>query len=153
MDYDYSSYSNYSSPPPNPVVMLVMSVIWLLFAIVFIAASWKIFTKAGKPGWASIIPIYNAIVLMQIVQKPWPLLFLLFVPFINIIFSAVLAVWLAQAYGRSTLFGILLLWLFPIGYLILGFGSSAYALGKSQSPTKSEPQKPEPPPTAAPIKS
>jgi hypothetical protein len=58
-------------------------IIWLISVI----GMWKIYEKAGKPGWAAIVPIYNIIVLLEIIGKPvwWLLLFL--VPCVNIIFA------------------------------------------------------------------
>ena len=59
----------------------------LVVAAVMIAAMWKVFTKAGKPGWASLIPIYNMIVLLDIAGKPawWIVLFI--IPIVNFVFA------------------------------------------------------------------
>ena len=61
------------------------AIVGVLVAILVIAGMWRVFTKAGKPGWAALIPIYNLIVLLQIVGKPawWLLLFL--IPGVNVI--------------------------------------------------------------------
>ena len=61
------------------------AIVGLLVAILVIAGLWRVFTKAGKPGWAALIPIYNLIVLLQITGKPawWLLLFL--IPGVNVI--------------------------------------------------------------------
>ena len=61
------------------------AIVGLLVAILVIAGLWRVFTKAGKPGWAALIPIYNLIVLLQIAGKPawWLLLFL--IPGVNVI--------------------------------------------------------------------
>ena len=48
----------------------VFSLFYLAIIVVLIAAQWKIFAKAGKPGWACIVPIYSTIVLLEIVGKP-----------------------------------------------------------------------------------
>ena len=64
--------------------MEVVGIILYLAIVVFMIASvWKVFTKAGKPGWAVLIPIYNFIVLIEIVGKPTWWVILLFVPFVN----------------------------------------------------------------------
>jgi hypothetical protein len=100
---------------------------WVGFTIVFIIAYWAIFTKAGQPGWASLIPIYNVYVLLKIVGRPWWWLLLLLIPFINFIVGIMLAIDLAKSFGRSTLFGVVMLFFFSaIGVLILAFGSSRY---------------------------
>jgi len=43
----------------------------LLVAVFSIVCKWIVYVKAGKPGWAVLIPIYNFIVLLEIVGKPW----------------------------------------------------------------------------------
>lgn len=103
-----------------------MTVIYVLLII----AMWKIFTKAGKPGWASIVPIYNVIVMFQIIGlNPW-LLLLYLIPVVNfvvaIIFSIMQASRLSKAFGKGTGFALGLFFLNPIFLLILGFGDSKY---------------------------
>lgn len=99
---------------------------WLAVVVVMIAAVWKVFTKAGQPGWAAIVPIYNLIVLMKIVGRPtwWVVLF--FIPLVNFVVGILLCIDLARSFGQGTGFGIGLLLLAPIFYLILGFGSARY---------------------------
>jgi hypothetical protein len=87
---------------------------------------WKIFSKAGKPGWAAIIPIYNAIVLLEIVDKPLWWIILMFIPIVNFVISIIVTVELAKKFGQSTGFAIGLILLAPIFYPILGFGSAQY---------------------------
>lgn len=103
-----------------------MTVIYVLLII----AMWKIFTKAGKPGWASIVPIYNVIVMFQIIGlNPW-LLLLYLIPVVNfvvaIVFSIVQASRLSKAFGKGTGFALGLFFLNPIFLLMLGFGDSKY---------------------------
>jgi hypothetical protein len=102
---------------------------WVLYFIVIIfvlATLWKIFTKAGKPGWAAIVPIYNIIVLLEIVNKPiwWFLLF--FIPVVGIIFSFIVYIRLAKAFGHSAGFGVGLVLLSIIFLPILAFENSQY---------------------------
>jgi hypothetical protein len=77
--------------------------IWAI--VVMHVAMWRIFTKAGRPGWASIVPVYATIVLLRIVEKPWQLLLLLFVPLVDIFVAIHICVALARKFGRSDLFG------------------------------------------------
>lgn len=99
---------------------------YLAIIILVLIAQWKIFEKAGQPGWACIIPIYNFIVLMRVIGKPWWWLLLLLIPFVNI----VLAIWsvnlLSKSFGKEESFTIGLLLLPFIFYPILAFGNATY---------------------------
>jgi hypothetical protein len=107
---------------PGPMFWLV----WLVIMVVFIAAWWKVFSKAGVPGWTALIPIYNAYVFLKIVGRPgwWLLLFL--VPFLNIIIGVIIQVDLARSFGRGIGFALGLIFLSPIFILILGFSDIRY---------------------------
>jgi Family of unknown function (DUF5684) len=98
----------------------------LALAIVFIVATWMIFSKAGRPGWASIIPIYNTLTLLWIVGRPWWWILLLLVPILNVIIWIVVANDLSNAFGHGLGFTLGLIFLSPIFVLILAFGSSEY---------------------------
>lgn len=103
------------------------SICGLIFAILIIAGMWRMFVKAGKPGWAAIIPIYNIYVLLQIVGRPGWWLILFFIPFLNIIIALIVSIDLAKSFDKSAAWGIILLFIFnAIGYLILGFGDASY---------------------------
>ena len=100
---------------------------WGAFFILVVVGLWKVYSKADQPGWAAIIPIYNIYVLTKIIGRPWWWLLLLLIPIVNLIISIIMAVDLAQSFGKSAAYGVLLLWLFNvIGYLILGFGDAEY---------------------------
>jgi hypothetical protein len=108
-------------------VGIVPVIISLAFAVFIIAAMWRIFTKAGKPGWAAIIPIYNLYVLLKITGRPGWWLVLFIIPFVNFVMSIILALDVAKSFGKSGVFGIFGLWIFSfVGYPILGFGSATY---------------------------
>lgn len=100
--------------------------IYLAVVVVSIAALWKVFTKAGKPGWASIIPIYNMIVLLEITGKPIWWLILYFIPIVNIVITIMVAVELSNKFNKSSGFAVGLILLPFIFYPILGFGSAEY---------------------------
>ena len=106
--------------------MGLFAIVYLALIVFLIATMWKIFTKAGKPGWACIIPIYNVIVLLQIAKRPvwWFLLFL--VPVVNFIIIIVVSIDIAKAVGQGAGFGLGLAFLGPIFYPILGFSDAAY---------------------------
>jgi len=89
-------------------------------------AMWKVFTKAGEPGWASIIPIYNLYIWCKIVGRPWWWILLMLIPFVNFIVAIILCIDLAKSFGKGVGFGIGLALLGIIFFPILGFGSAQY---------------------------
>ena len=108
------------------VVGIVTLVISLALAVVMIAAKWKVFTKAGKPGWAVIVPIYNLVVLLQICGRPIWWVLLLLIPCVNIIVVVIVLIDLAKSFGKDALFGIGLCLLSFVFLPILGFGGAQY---------------------------
>lgn len=84
------------------------------------------FTKAGKPGWASIIPIYNLIVLVEIVGRPFWWIVLMLIPCVNVIVAILMSLDMAKSFGKGPGFGIGLALLPMIFYPILGFGDAVY---------------------------
>jgi len=99
----------------------------LAFVVVVVVGCWKMFEKAGEPGWAAIIPIFNIIVLLKIAGRPVWWVVLYFIPLVNIVATIVVAIDIAKAFGQSAIFGFFLNFLFGgIGYLILGFGNYQY---------------------------
>lgn len=102
------------------------SIILLLLSVVVLAGMWKVFTKAGQPGWAAIIPIYNIVVLLQIVGRPVWWIILLFIPVINMIISILVLVDLAKAFGKGIGFAIGLMFLSVVFVPLLGFGDAQY---------------------------
>lgn len=137
--YEYTSPSYTTSTASSEigavalVIMLIVILISLAVSVLMLAAMWRVFTKAGKPGWAAIIPVYNFVVLLQIVGRPeWQVL-LMFLPFANIYIAIVVALDLAKSFGKTSGFGVLMIFFPAIMYPILGFGSSRY-LGPAFSP-------------------
>jgi hypothetical protein len=108
-------------------ILVVFGIIAAVFAVIGIVIMWKFFAKAGQPGWASIIPIYNVYVLVKIAGRPgwWTLLVL--IPIVQIIPLIFISLDIAKSFGKDTVFGIVGLFLFSIvGYAILGFGNAQY---------------------------
>ncbi len=100
--------------------------LWLALVVFAIVVMWIVFTKAGRPGWAAIIPFYNTYVLLKIAGKPgWWLVFF-FIPIVNIVFWIILYLGLGSVFGRGTWFSIGLIFLPFIFLTILAFGSSKY---------------------------
>lgn len=104
----------------------VFALIYLAIIAVALAGMWKVFVKAGQPGWAAIIPIYNVIVLLQIVGKPIWWIVLCLIPIVQIFVMILLAVELAKVFGKGIGFAVGLILLPFIFYPILGFGSAQY---------------------------
>lgn len=107
--------------------------VWILsmaVTVLMIVSMWKVFTKAGKPGWAAIIPVYNTVVLFQISGlNPW-LILLSIVPFVNFIAVPVLMILanvkLAKAFGKGGGFAVGLILLNAIFMPILAFSDAEY---------------------------
>lgn len=101
-------------------------IIWGAVILFYVVAMWRVFEKAGKPGWASIIPIYNAIVLLEIAGKPiwWFLLYL--IPLVNIVIAIIVTNGIAVNFGKGAGFTVGLIFLPFIFWPILGFGGAEY---------------------------
>lgn len=125
VEYSYSSQGK----QPGPVFWIC----YTLYAILIIAAWWKVFSKAGQPGWAAIIPIYNLYVWCKIVGRPWWWILLMLIPFVNFIILIILFIDLAKSFGKGVGFAIGLILLSVIFFPILGFGSATYQ-GPSAAP-------------------
>jgi hypothetical protein len=99
----------------------------VVLGLLMIIALWKVFTKAGRPGWAAIIPIYNVYTLLKVAGRSGWWLILLLIPVVNIVVAIIVSLDIAKAFGKSGLFGFFGLVVFSlIGYLILGFGQARY---------------------------
>jgi len=77
--------SDYSGSGGLMAMLGAFAFVYLAIVVLILISMWKIFTKAGKPGWAAIIPIYNIIVWLEIVNKPVWWIILLCIPFVNIV--------------------------------------------------------------------
>jgi len=107
----------------GPVELIII----LFIFIIPLIGMWKIFNKASKPGWTVLVPFYNIIVFLEIIEKPWWWLFLYFIPYFNLIWI----IWglnlLAKKFGKSETFALGLILFTPIFIPILGFGDSKYS--------------------------
>ena len=108
------------------VIGLVFAAIYFGVIILMLAGFWKVFSKAGKPGWAAIIPIYNLVILLEIAGKPLWWIVLFFIPLANFVAAILVSIEVAKAFGKGAGFGLGLVFLSPIFYPILGFGSAEY---------------------------
>ena len=101
-------------------------IIYLVLFVLWIAGLWKIFEKAGHPGWAAIIPIYNIFIVTKIAGKEWWWLLLMLIPIVNIVILIVVYVAVAQKFGKGPGFAVGMVFLPFIFALILGFGDAEY---------------------------
>lgn len=69
----------------------------LILTVIVLISYWKLYEKAGKPGWAVLIPIYSTLVLLEIIRKPWYWLLLMMIPFVGIIW----AIWSINLFVKS----------------------------------------------------
>jgi Family of unknown function (DUF5684) len=106
--------------------LIAIIVVFLAVAIFMIAAMWKVFTKAGQPGWAAIVPIYNYYIMTKIAGKPGIWVLWLLIPIVNIVFIIWLYNMISKSFGHDEGFTVGLMLLGIVFWPILGFGSSKY---------------------------
>lgn len=102
------------------------SVISFIVCIILIVANWKIFTKAGKPGWAILVPIYNIIVMVQIIDKPLWWVVMLFIPIVNVVFGIMIIYNLCLKFGQPGWHVIPAILIGFIYYPYLAFSKASY---------------------------
>jgi hypothetical protein len=105
---------------------LIGFIIYLAVIVIVIVGAWKIFEKAGKPGWTAIIPFYNLIVLLEIAGRPIWWFILLLIPFVGWVVGIIVCVDVAKKFGKGTGFGVGLALLSFIFVPLLGFGDAKY---------------------------
>ena len=110
------------SQMPSPATIITTVVITL----VILAATWKLYQKAGQPGWAAIIPIYDTYIMFKLAWGSGWMFLLLFIPIVDVVVYLMLLWKLAKAFGKGVGMFLMLLLIHPVGLMILGFGSAAY---------------------------
>lgn len=108
------------------IAVILFLIAYLAIIVLCIAGMWMVYQKAGQPGWAVLVPIYNVYVLTQIVGRPWWWLLLMFIPIVSLLVAVALMIDLAKAFGKGIGFALGLIFLGPIFCCILGFGSAQY---------------------------
>jgi hypothetical protein len=108
------------------IVGAIGGLIYLAFMVLMVASLWKIYDKAGEPGWAAIVPIYNVVVLLKIVGRPIWWLLLLMIPFVNFIIAILVMIDLAKSFGQGAGYGLGLVFLPFIFSPMLAFGDASY---------------------------
>ena len=80
---------------------------WIIFILIIqvihFLGTWKLYVKAGRKAWEAAIPVYNGIVLMKIINRPWWWVLLLFIPIINLLMFPVVWVETIRSFGKNSL--------------------------------------------------
>ena len=105
------------------------AIILLLYVgiiVLIISARWKVFSKAGQPGWASIIPIYNIYIMTRIAGKPGWWVLMMFIPIVNIVYLIWMYNMISKSFGKDEGFTAGMIFLGIVFWPILAFGSAEY---------------------------
>lgn len=103
------------------------SLIAVAVYVLMVVALWRVFTKAGYPGWLAIIPLVNTIYLVKVAGYSGWMTLLYLIPIVNIVFHIIVSIRLGRAFGHGWFFSFVLLVVFwIIGYLIIGFSDDKY---------------------------
>lgn len=126
--YDYTYYGDYDSASLGGFAALGggFFLVGTILSILIIVSMWKIFKKAGKQGWESIVPIYNVIVMLEISGLPIWYLVLYIIPFANIYAMFKTYIELAKKFGKGTGFGVLTVFVPIVGFPVLAFSNCSY---------------------------
>jgi hypothetical protein len=117
MYYDYE---------PNLGAFFITFLFTIGLVVFYLYCLWRIFVKAGKPGWAALVPGHNTVTMFEILGRPGWWFFLLLIPFVNFVIMIMMIFELAKVYGKSTGFGFGLLILSFVFIPILALDSSEY---------------------------
>ena len=100
-----------------------MFAVHLLILALYLVSWYKMFEKMGRQGWEGLIPIYNMVILLEVIKKPWWwVLLMLFIPIVNIVFMILAFIELSKRFGQGTAFAIGLTFLGFIFFPLLAFG-------------------------------
>ena len=122
MDYDYSYNYSAGEDPVSDIISLAL-------VILLLVSYWRMFQKAGQPGWKAIVPLYNGYTLTSLVFSSGWFFLLAIVPIANIVFYCMLCTRLAKAYGKGTGFGVLTIFFPYVCFPILAFSSTSFYTG------------------------
>ena len=140
--YDVSPAASAGAAAAVATLFGIMMLPSLIISVVTLIANWKVFTKAGREGWKSIIPFLNIYTLFEIVgMEGWKFLLLL-IPFYNIYLAIKVNIDLAKAFGKDGGFAVGLIFLNTIFICILAFGSAKYQLGTAAAAPAADGQAP-----------
>ena len=124
--YDYSDYYDYYDYSSAPAFNPLPTIISLVLCVFVLVCMWIIFRKAGKPGWAAIVPFYNLYVLFDITWGSGMRFLLMLIPLYNIILGIQTQIRLAKAFGKGGGFAAGLIFLPYVFMPLLAFGKGTY---------------------------
>src|SRR5437868_1720236 len=90
----------------DDIVSLLSTVLMIAIFVALVAGMWKVFEKAGRPGWGCLVPIYNLILLLGIAGKPMWWIVLMLIPGVSIIVAILVSIEVAKKFGQSTGYGV-----------------------------------------------
>lgn len=122
MNYVGSYYNEAMQAQENSLTVMLEFILYILLMI----ACWKIFTKAGEPGWTALIPFYNLYKLFKITMGNGFFVILCFLPIFNFLALILLGINTARAFNRPPLFALGLILLPSVFLIILGFSNAQY---------------------------
>jgi len=123
---DPDKYDGMQNAGGMAALSIIPMLIGLALGLLALAGMWKTFEKAGKPGWAAIVPIYNIVVMLEIIGKPVWWIVLLLIPCVSIVVLFMVMIALAERFGKGVGFGVGLTLLGFIFFPILGFGDAKF---------------------------
>ena len=109
--------------------------VFLVFVVPTVAGMWKLFEKAGKPGWASLVPFYNIFVLNEVARKEIIWFVLALVPCIQILALILICIDVAKNFGKDPAYGVGLALLPFVFFPLLGFSDARYQPTTPAAPT------------------
>lgn len=105
---------------------LTFALIGIALALIMIISMWKVYSKAGQPGWTAIIPIVNLFFLVKVAGRPGWWFILFFIPFVNFIVMIIIHFDIARNFGKGAIYALGLIFLNFIFWPMLAFGKSEY---------------------------
>ena len=115
-----------------PMFLIPLLIIALHISMIRYVSLWFVFKKAGEPGWAAIIPVYNILIAVKIAGKPWWYILLLLIPIVNIIIGIMILHGISKSFGKGGWYTVGLIFLRVVFLAILGFGAAVYSGSKDK---------------------
>ncbi|TWT90843.1 hypothetical protein Mal64_12400 [Pseudobythopirellula maris] len=108
------------------IVTALFCGVLLGIALYCLAGAWKVFGKAGLPGWFALVPLLNAYLICKIAGKPGWWVVLLFVPLVNLVVLWRVVSGLAMWFGKTDLYAVGLFLVFPLFFAMIGHSTTRY---------------------------